>query len=140
MTDKLIQLLTEFDEKGFTPTNLSANPEKEAAEWKQQLIDALTEKDNEISELEHQICVDRRATLKLYEDKDRDQFRIRQLTTTDQQINIYEKRAQVDVLERLLKYKTLGLGIINTRCIINIELYRIRAEIRKEESKIDNSL
>ena len=53
----------------------------------------------------------------------------------DQQINIYEKRAQVDVLERLLKYKTLGLGIINTRRIINIELYRIRAEIRKEESK-----
>lgn len=140
MTDKIIQLFTEFDEKGFAPTTLSANPEKEAAEWKQQLIDALTEKDNEIRELEHQICVDRRATLKLYEDKDRDQFIIHKLTTTDQQINIYEKRAQVDVLERLLKYKTLGLGIINTRCIINIELYRIRAEIRKEESKIDNSL
>lgn len=137
MTDKFIELLTEFDEKGFAPTNLSANPEKEAAEWKQQLIDALTEKDNEISELEHQICVDRRATLKLYEDKDRDQFRIRELTTTDQKINIYEKRAQVDVLERLLKYKTLGLGIINTRCIINIELCRISAEIRKAESKID---
>ncbi len=49
MTDKLSELLTEFDEMGYAPTTLTAEPEKAAKEWKSRLIKAI-EAENSVLE------------------------------------------------------------------------------------------
>lgn len=45
MNKDLTDLLTEFDETGYAPTTLTAEPEKAASEWKKRLIKAI-EADN----------------------------------------------------------------------------------------------
>ena len=41
MTDKLSELLTEFDEMGYAPTTLTTETEKAAREWKKRLVAAI---------------------------------------------------------------------------------------------------
>ena len=41
MNKDLTDLLTEFDEMGYVPTTLTAEPEKAASEWKKRLIEAI---------------------------------------------------------------------------------------------------
>ena len=59
MTDKLIDLLTEFDEMGYIPTTFTENAEQAAIDWKNRLVAAI-EADNaelmkKISQLEEQL-------------------------------------------------------------------------------------
>lgn len=41
MNKDLTELLTEFDEMGYAPTTLTAEPEKAASEWKKRLVEAI---------------------------------------------------------------------------------------------------
>lgn len=52
MTDKLIDLLTEFDEKGYAPTTFCLNPEEAATNWKKRLAAAI---ENELTSKTRQL-------------------------------------------------------------------------------------
>lgn len=49
LSDNLIDLLTEFDEMGFCPTNLCESPEEYAIDWKKDLIVAIEWEKEEVA-------------------------------------------------------------------------------------------
>lgn len=50
MNKDLTELLTEFDEMGYAPTTLTAEPEKAASEWKKRLVEAIKAENAELKE------------------------------------------------------------------------------------------
>lgn len=49
LSDILIDLLTEFDEMGFCPTNLCESPEEYAIDWKKDLIVAIEDEKEQVA-------------------------------------------------------------------------------------------
>lgn len=55
MDDRIDNILVTFDEMDFMPTTLLPDPEKARAEWKANLIAAITEMDNHIDVLNNKV-------------------------------------------------------------------------------------
>lgn len=62
----LIDLLVDFDEMGFCPTTLTADPDEYAKEWKQKLVCAIEE---QLKETAREILQDLKAKCKELENK-----------------------------------------------------------------------